>query len=541
MRKKITKKLKKINYVHWLIFLFFSFVFLYIITRGINLPYVGPYAFNFNIYSLIAHNYNHFGFLNIGLAPIISASEELPLIPDYYLHHPPLIPISEAIMFRLFGEEFWVGRMTMIIYAFGANILLYLIAKTLRNEKFALITYAIASVIPATSIFGRMIDLEPPVMFFALLSLFLILQYINNKKTYLLPFIFLCIVLGTLSEWSVVYFTFSLSIFLFYVKQFRLAIGIILASVLTSLGFMAYIFYLSSGLSDLINAFFIRSNTWTVIPHYLWPVLWISAIFTRFLIYFNPIFTILGIYYVFWAFRQYRKHKLNSEIVLILSLLIFGLIHIALYPSGSFGHIYWIYNLIPFVSLACASIIFNIRKKSILILFIFIFSILFLFGVSKWKTGELVGNVWRYDLAMNADKVLQDYEKVAVNKDSALDTDVLRYKFLHEYVVLKPIDLENNREVNHYIFSCNGVCDTSNEEFKYLFNKFEYIKLNSSGGEAYVFILDKQKRTEIKEKKTLISLEQQIVTTAQPVGESYRSKFKLIYLYIVKTLQVPFL
>src|SRR3990167_443294 len=128
----------------WVLFLPLV-IFSFFATRGINLPYVGPNAFNFNIYSIIAHNYNKFGLLSTKLAPIVSASPTLPQHPVYYLHHPPLLSIIEALFFSIFGEHFWAGRLTVIIFSFLSLVLIYLIGYRLNGRKFALFSLFIAS------------------------------------------------------------------------------------------------------------------------------------------------------------------------------------------------------------------------------------------------------------------------------------------------------------------------------------------------------------------------------------------------------------
>lgn len=197
------------NYIFYIfVFLVFLGIFLFVITRGIDLPYVGPYAFNFNVYSIIAHNYNQFGMLAVKFTQISSPYEKLPIHPEYYLHHPPLISIIESLLFKIFGEHFWVGRLTVILFAFGSSILVYFIALMLRNRRYALFTFCVYSIIPASSIFGRMIGQEPLVVFFALLTLLFLLLYTKTNRTFYVPLLLLTVILGGLSDWPMVYFVY---------------------------------------------------------------------------------------------------------------------------------------------------------------------------------------------------------------------------------------------------------------------------------------------------------------------------------------------
>jgi 4-amino-4-deoxy-L-arabinose transferase-like glycosyltransferase len=521
-----------------LILILLSFgVFFFFVTQGIDLPYVGPYAFNFNIYSLIAHNYNYFGFLETNFAPIINASESIPVNPEYYLHHPPLISIIEAIFFRIFGEEFWVGRLTVIIFSTLSVFLLYLNAKLIKNSRFAVLVFLIAALIPATSIFGRMIGQEPLVLFFSQLALYSSIKFIkkSNKKYFYLSIV--SVILGTLSDWPMVYFIFSLLPYFFYIKKLKFGIFLFGTSVLTALGFMIYLATLQNGFGEIISAFFVRSSTWQITPYYLWPILWILTIITRFVIYFNPIFALLTLIGILGLVKSIYKKKYNSNLFLFLGLFLFGFVHVVLYPSGSFGHIYWIFYFIPFVSFISAQILEKYFNDKFIILGIIFLSILFLYGVNRWKIGEIKANVWRYDLAVQASNNLPKFERVMINRDGSMDTDVFRYKFLHEYILEDSNNFKNSKE-RFYIYSCDTTCNLEEKNLKNLTDNYGYVRLNSSQGEGYLF--DKKKPKIITESSAMpVNDSSKSANTSTSANE--QSLFRVFYVRFVNFLQVPFL
>ncbi len=514
-------------------------LFLFVITHGINLPFVGPYAFNYNIYSLIAHNYNKFGMLSVNFAPIISISEYIPENPNLYLHHPPLLPIIESFFFRVIGESFWAGRLTVIFFAFGSGVLLYVISSLIKNKKFALIVSAIYFVIPASSIFGKMIGQEQLVLFFALFTLLFILVYIRSNKLFYIPIILIGVVLGVLSDWPMVYFILSLSPFLIYKKKVHLLIIILMVAFITALGFFAYISILQSGLHELFGAFINRSHTWEVTPYYLWPFLWAATIFVRFFIYFNPILSILSLFFLLTSLIKLYKHQISSDLLLYFGFFMFGAIHILLYPSGSFGHIYWIYYFIPFICFAVASVLISLEKRKLLLSGIFIFSGIFLLGVDKWKTGEIRGNLWRYDLAQQANKYLSPYEPLLINKDSSLDWDVLKYKFQHEIIFGSPDRTSHLGQYKHYIYSCNTVCNLNEKELSFLLQEYAYRKIQSKQGEGYVFFLDKPAKN--FKPQSLYNETKDLVVEKHETTSPQNISFQQVYGMLVKMLQVPFL
>ncbi len=514
-------------------------IFSFFITRGINLPYVGPNAFNFNIYSIIAHNYNKLGLISTKLAPIVSASPALPQHPVYYLHHPPLFSVIEALFFRIFGEHFWAGRLTVIILSFASLVLIYLIGYRLGGKKFAFFSLLIASLLPAFSMFGRMIGQEPLVLFFALLTLFLVLSNTElskkSRKTYLF-FIYPSIILGTLSDWPMVYFVLSLAPYLIYKKRFKLLLSMLITAITTALLFLLYIALVNSGLSDLQSSFINRSLG-EVLKLQYWPFIWAATILLRFFVYFNPVITLLSFFFLFKLFSQIRSKHFSPKNMVYLGLFIFGFIHVSLYPEGSFGHPYWIYYFIPFITYSSAMTLLKFSKNYFILLAVFLFSFFFLLRVEKWKTGEIKANIWRYDLAQKASNYLLPYEKVAVNENSSMDIDILHYKFLHD------IDVKDNNSISdkkyrHYIYSCTTSCNVRDKNLQYLILRYDYKKLGSSQGEAYIFFL---KEPAIKSKLDKIrnaSDEKNAVKEALIVRER-ESIFKTIYIYIKSFLHLP--
>src|SRR4030043_786761 len=157
-------------------------IFILFITKGINYPFVGPNATSLNLFSLIAKNYLKFGYINTKLAPITSVIANLDDNVIYYINHPQLLPIFLSLLYKFLGEEFWIGRLSGILPSLCSLILIYLIAKSIFNKNIAFFSTIIASIIPATSIFGRLITHEPLSEMFILLNLFLLINYLRYKN-----------------------------------------------------------------------------------------------------------------------------------------------------------------------------------------------------------------------------------------------------------------------------------------------------------------------------------------------------------------------
>jgi 4-amino-4-deoxy-L-arabinose transferase-like glycosyltransferase len=479
----------KNNSLRNFLFLFIVSAFIYLSILGINLPYVGPNAANFNNYSLIAKNYNQFGFLNTKFAEIISVSNKLPSNPSYYVNHQPLLTIIEATFLSVFGYGFWVGRLTVIIFSLGSLFLIYSIAKKLIGEKYALISSFVYLFMPASTIFGKMIGQEPLVLFFSLLTVLMVLKYFDNKSKFYTFLIIIAVLLGSLSDWAMTYFSLLISVYLFCKKEKRLAIIVFIASLVMGLLYLAYIYNITSGLSEMIWALQVRSIG-TLFEQSWWPLRWFSVIIVRFILYFNPLFVGLGFYYLFKNIRFGFGDKKEREFYhLLLVLFGFGLIHVLLYPDGSFGHPYWMYYFIPFVTFSSAFMIGKIFKNhKYLTATIVIFSILFIIPIQHWKLEQIKSNVWRYSLAQKADKSFYSYEPIQINLSSAIDRELLKYVFSHEIKIIGNKS-EFDGKYKHFLYSCMSKCSDSDDLFVFLLNNYSNTYFFNAGGEAYVFDL----------------------------------------------------
>ncbi|HVZ67711.1 MAG TPA: glycosyltransferase family 39 protein, partial [Patescibacteria group bacterium] len=475
--------------------------FIYLIFKGINLPYVGQNAYNFITYSLIAHNYNQFGYLQTKFAPLVSVSAGYPLIPEYFIHHPPLLSIIESLFLKIFGEGFWVGRFMSILFTAALIFVIYLIDKNLSNKKQASVTLAVLCLLPATIIFGKMVGQEPLVLFFTLSSLYFSIKYVKENKSRNLYFAFISIILGVLSDWPAVYFAlFLLPLFIRHkkTKHGLLLLGTSLITAGISVGWIAFI---RSGLWDLKNAAGSRLFTaLNSIP--LWPILWVATTVSRFLIYFSPVFVFLSLVF---SFRFVKRFKLLSDRDLVILILgFFGLFHLMLYTEASFTHPYLIIYLVPFIAMSVSTILLGIiNNKSYFAFFaIFLFSIIYLFTICSVKEEQIVSNAWRYQLAEAMSPQLSKYETVIYNVNYVIDPDIWRYPLL---INPKLQDKNNSSSFlshyNHYVYSCSPSCDIYGGQINSLKNRYQYVDYKSANGEAYLFYL-KKKRDNNKKNKT---------------------------------------
>jgi len=477
-----------------LFFLIPFLIFSLFIFKDINLPFVGPNATNFTVYSLIAHNFNQFGYLNTKLTPLISVSKNYPKTPQYFFHHPTLLSFSESILFKIFGEKFWVGRLTVILYSFGSLFLIYLLSKKLFNKQnLAVISTLIFAIIPASTLFGKMIGQEPLVLFFCLLTLNFSLDFLKNKNNKYLILSILSLILGIFSDWPTIIFVFALFPIFKTHKNIKAWLYLLLTTIFVLAFSLIYIYTLNSGFSDLKSALLHRGIT-GLLHIQFWPIIWITTLVSRILIYFNPIIFLPSLVFLYEVYKKGFK-KISKPNSVILALFIFPVLHVLLYMQASYTHYYLIYYFLPFVTLSFSLIIFKLleKKKYLYILLIFIFSLTYLIGISLVKNNQNRANVFRFSLAQKISNFIPKYETVGLNSGDVLDTDLLWYPFLINWEVTKTTNLDLYKDkYNFYIYTCVTDCKGYEIQMSRYKKEYSYVRVIGPNSETYLFSLTRK-------------------------------------------------
>lgn len=478
------------------IFLFIlpSVLFLYFIFLGIQLPFVGPNAGNFSAYSLMAHNFNQFGYLQTKFAPIISVAQTLPEKPEYFFHHPTLLSFIESLLFRAFGEHFWAGRLTVILFSIGSFILLNRIAKLLGDKKYVLTTLGVSALIPAFTIWGKMIGQEPLVLCFGLLAVYAALQYLSSDKKIFIILCCLAIIFGILSDWPMAFFIFCfLPIF---IKQRKIKTGIFLTifSVGVTGALLLYVYVMRSGFWDLNNALAMRSVT-GLFEIQNWLIKWIGSTFLRLMTYFNPIFFLFSFAGLFGIYTRYREKKLSDRDLVIAGFFFFAMIHLGIYAQGVFTHPYLLYYWVPFVTLASSVILVALLKKKMYLFgFILLFSFSYLLLIQKFKHEQIMANVWRYDLIYAISQYTSPYEEVLLDNGLIINTDILWFPFSLNWRIDSGKDSWKLIEKSqHYVYSCEKICTAQHPRLKEFKQRYNYVHITHPETEAYVFFLKQKK------------------------------------------------
>lgn len=434
------------------IFVLFCLIFFAtLLFRGSTFPFVGVNSWNFNTYTLIAHNYNKFGFTDTYFAPVVSVAQKLPENPDYYLHHPQLLSVAQALFFKIFGESFFTARLPVIFACIISLFLIYKIAVSIKGEKYGLLCLALGTVLPGFVVFGKMIGQEALVLMFVLSITYFTLLFKNTSRMMYFYLALLSAVLGSLSDWPVAYFILFFGLYAYNGSTKKLYGYLFVTTVTTFLVFLTYVAFFSRGFGDLSTAFLVRGPG-EVLLNPFWYGLWPLTILLRILVYTGPFVLLAGCIGIVFAFKE-RFYDINRFLRFIIVFLLFGMMHILLYPEGSFGHAYWIFYTVPFFIFSAGFFLLKLQKKHFVILAFFLAAGVYSLLVIHWKTSEARGNIFRYNFAQVVSGYFPKYSAVGLNPGSAIDPDLLGYAFS-----LNAYRLNTGNLGKSMLYTCSNSC-----------------------------------------------------------------------------------
>jgi hypothetical protein len=406
---------------------------------GVNYPFVGIYNTNNNYLSLAAKNYLRFGFVQLRFLPTYFAGEHFMPGDPYYLHHPILVFLTEAVSLFLFGARNWAVHVPQLLFVVGSIFMIYKLGSSLWNKRVGLWAAAIAAVFPMTTFFWKYMQFEQASL---LLNLLIVYMIVRNKNFW---WIFVVTLLSGFADWGVLYLA-PFFLVLFYLKHKNMTVRTLVAYFLgvgISLGIFGIgVYFLQNGLKELGTAIWGRSYTAELTSLSFWPIRLILISLLRMVLYFTPVsFAALWIVY---------KRKDTT-------LLLFFL------PAASWGHSYFLYYFIPFFAFSGGIFMDRIGKKSEILAFWLILILITSVGVNYLKIQQVKKQLWKFDVAVAVNHVLKPYETVGVVNFAG---DVFENYFLHpsQPIVFGKLDDWLTGVafpgVDKAVYVCSGMCTT---------------------------------------------------------------------------------
>jgi hypothetical protein len=137
----------------------------------------------------------HFAFFRFG-----------PVHPAVYGDHPPLLGLTIAGSFLIFGFHFWSERLVPIAFALLGLLLFYRLVARIFDLGIALVATFLYATFPMLAYFGRNVSHESEVMVWALLLLGGYVRWRERPTRGALAQMVAAIVIGGLYDWPMFYF-----------------------------------------------------------------------------------------------------------------------------------------------------------------------------------------------------------------------------------------------------------------------------------------------------------------------------------------------
>ncbi len=265
--------------------------FILSLTQDIDRPWVNQVDFNGAVWSQAAHNILRAGLLETQGASTGFYFGPLP-IPGrgYYLHHPPLLHLSVAAMFAVFGEHEWAARAVPIFCMVASIILLWLLVNDTVGPRTATFSAIAFAGLPMTLRYGAMVNFEPMILTLALLCLLALRRWQTTGGNGWKTVFFAALFTGLWVDWAM--HLFALVLFAWWMTrpgrpQRRLAWQVFGLTVGSAILYLIHTQFLRpDALKDLQNTFLVRVASdarykftfwqWisrvsgSILRHYLW-------------------------------------------------------------------------------------------------------------------------------------------------------------------------------------------------------------------------------------------------------------------------------
>lgn len=191
-----------------------------VLCHDVRSPWRLSMDYNAVVWCQAAHNFMRAGVIETGAVPSSYHFGPLPIPPGgYYVHHPPLFPLTLTLAFVLFGEHEWVARLVPILATLASVLLLWIFVRDHWGPRAATFTAALFAATPMVLSYGRMVNFEPctlPLMLLALIAL--ARQHGPSNRRWWLLAVAACVA-AMWTAWLGYFFTLAVAIHFFRRKE----------------------------------------------------------------------------------------------------------------------------------------------------------------------------------------------------------------------------------------------------------------------------------------------------------------------------------
>ncbi|MEW5693485.1 MAG: glycosyltransferase family 39 protein [Candidatus Hydrogenedentota bacterium] len=377
-----------------------------IISIVIKLPYVSepfiyPHDDNGALFSQAARNDIRFGFCITKGGMLLSPAKPDIQKKDYYINHPPLLPIILSFIFRIFGESELNARLLSLCFSVIGLYYFFKIVYNYFGYTEAIFSLIFASVVPISAFYGKMLNFEVFIFAIAMIVMYFFLKsQVSPLKSFFIELGLLSII-SALIDFGFAFFVIGM---LFLIKDradFKKWLVIFISMFI---GYLIYIIHIAilqgtEVYRHLLISFLQRSS---IIDSEIMPKSLYKFLLQQFILFFPYYnFTIVGSLLFlsgFFLLKRYNKR-------IIIALLCSGILNIFIFRNAAFIHEYWQFYLLPGVSLIVGICLAELYKKMRLIPYVLC---LLLFYQSLSILQNIYRDSHKFDEAIKISKILKE-------------------------------------------------------------------------------------------------------------------------------------
>ncbi|MBA3873436.1 MAG: glycosyltransferase family 39 protein [Anaerolineae bacterium] len=320
----------------------------------VNMPWLGHHDANGVWLGSAARNLLIYGPSQIGLVPLLNRAPIPPDLPNYYVHHPPLIVWTTAGFDLLFGMAEMSARLVSVFSTLISIAAFYVMCRRLYDAGSGLVCAILYAFTPMMIYFGRMPDHEPMSLAFLMLFGAVYVNWVRVPTPRRWWWLAVLVIAAIWTSWACVFVIGAFCFFGLWTvrpKQRLALIGLGVVMLLAIIALLAfYRVQYAATFDDLISAFNWRTSTvsevsdsFTFVEFAVETTVHVVAGGTMALL----ILTLIGI---IPALRV--KNRLQQTTILALAAS--GFAYILVFRSASYVHDYYKIYLIPFMAITAA-------------------------------------------------------------------------------------------------------------------------------------------------------------------------------------------
>jgi 4-amino-4-deoxy-L-arabinose transferase-like glycosyltransferase len=275
-----------------------------------------------------------------------------------YGDHPPLLGLTIAGTFLIFGQHFWAERLVPILYSLAGLLVFYVLICQFFDREIATYSAFCYATFPMFDYFGRNVSHEAPTLFWSLLLLLGYFRWRTDRRTCWLVLMAASTVIAGLYGWPLYYFAFILWCIDWWAEKrpcWRLALVTLLPALITFILVIAQLAWILDGnLLQLSEMFAHRTGGGAESDSAISTIDWLNQIMQWNIEGFGQWTQLALPIALAFVINRFQRERWSPRLRMIAILGTWGLSHILIFRNGAYVHAYWQFYLLPFYAITLA-------------------------------------------------------------------------------------------------------------------------------------------------------------------------------------------